>query len=324
MPISTVLAQATANTCREAGERLRRGELVAFPTETVYGLGGNATDSHAVAAIFEAKGRPSFNPLIVHVADPIAAEAYVEFTEHARDLAHAFWPGPLTLVLPKRASGGLSDLISAGLDTVAIRVPGHPVALDILKAAGCPIAAPSANLSGRISPTCAAHVVDGLNRRVHMIVDGGPCAVGLESTVLSLIDDRPIILRPGAVTAEQISACLGLPVEQAVNLSPSVDEETPLHSPGMLSSHYAPDALMRLNATDVRDGEVLLGFGEVQDAVLNLSPSGDLKEAAVNMFAMLRLLDSRGVGTIAVSPIPDQGLGCAINDRLRRAAAPRP
>jgi len=316
----TVMLHAGKQACQEAGQRLASGGLVAFPTETVYGLGGNALDSQAVAGIFDAKGRPSFNPLIVHVPDPIAAEEYAEFSDLARDLAHAFWPGPLTLVLPRKASGGISHLVSAGLDTVAIRVPAHPVALDILRAAKCPIAAPSANPSGRISPTSAAHVYEGLQGRIDMVVDGGPCAVGIESTVLDVTGDTLRILRPGGVTADQIARATGQPVDEDMVI---VDGQA-AHSPGTMLSHYAPNAAVRLNAVDVTDGELLLGFGDVENATLNLSPSGDLKEAAANVFAMLRLLDAKNSCGIAVSPIPEKGLGLAINDRLRRAAAPRP
>ncbi|MBN2752201.1 MAG: threonylcarbamoyl-AMP synthase [Rhodospirillaceae bacterium] len=311
---------ASAETCREAGIRLKRGELVAFPTETVYGLGGNACESQAVAAIFAAKGRPAFNPLIVHVADLAMAQTLTVFSDAARVLAARFWPGPLTLVLPRREATGLSDLVSAGLPSVAIRMPAHPVARAILLAAGCPVAAPSANPSGRISPTSAAHVADGLGNRVAMIVDGGPCAVGVESTVLDLSGDSPRVLRPGGVTADEIAAVLGCPVDYA----PAPVSGGALLSPGLMTSHYAPGLPVRLNAVEAAPGEALLGFGAVPGATLNLSPNGDTTEAAANLFAMLRALDTCAYRGIAVSPIPVAGLGIAINDRLMRAAAPRP
>ncbi len=310
------LVAADADAIRAAGDLLSRGELVAFPTETVYGLGGDASNGRAVAAIFAAKGRPSFNPLIVHVAKADAAHDFAVFDARARALAARFWPGPLTLVLPRRDGCGLSDLVSAGLPTVAVRMPAHPVARAIIAAAGCPVAAPSANPSGRISPTRAEHVRDGLGDRVAMIVDGGPCAVGVESTVLDLTGGTPRVLRPGGVTTEEISALLETPVD-AVAVA-----DGPLLSPGMLASHYAPALPVRLNAAAAQAGEVLLGFGGVAGAARNLSPSADLAEAAANLFAMLRELDIPPHRGIAVSPIPDHGLGVAINDRLRRAAAP--
>lgn len=315
----TQVVPADADGCRAAGDALRAGELVAFPTETVYGLGGNARDGEAVAGIFAAKGRPSFNPLIVHVIDLAAAERLAEFSDAARALAARFWPGPLTLVLPRRADAGVSELVSAGLTSIAIRVPGHPVARAVLVAAGVPVAAPSANPSGRVSPTTAAHVRSGLDGRIAMIVDGGPCRVGVESTVLDLSGDHPAILRPGGVTPEDVSSVLGLPV----GFAPPPAADGPLLSPGMMASHYAPSTPVRLEATEATPDEALLGFGEVDGATLNLSPRGDLGEAAANLFAMLRRLDEGGYRAIAVSPIPDHGLGLAINDRLRRAAAPR-
>jgi len=316
----TVVVQSSSDTCQQAGQRLACGDLVAFPTETVYGLGGNALNARSVAGIFEAKGRPSFNPLIVHVPDLTTAERYAVFSDVARNLAQAFWPGPLTMVLPRKVESGICDLVSAGLPTIAIRVPAHPIALDILKSASCPVAAPSANPSGRISPTCADHVFEGLNGRVQMIVDGGACAIGIESTVLDVTSDTLCILRPGGVTAAQIGACVG----RDVTHSGGAESGQPLHSPGMLSSHYAPNIPVRLNVDSAADGEALLGFGPVDGADLNLSPVGDLKEAATNLFAMLRSLDAQNFAGISVSPIPENGLGLAINDRLRRAAAPRP
>ncbi len=315
--MDTRVVAASADAVRAAGELLARGELVAFPTETVYGLGGDARNGRAVAAIFAAKGRPSFNPLIVHVAEPGAAEDFAVFDARARALVERFWPGPLTLVLPRRENGGLSDLVSAGLPTVAVRLPAHPVARAVIAASGCPVAAPSANPSGRVSPTRAEHVRDGLDGRVAMIVDGGACAVGVESTVLDLTGATSRVLRPGGVTAEEISALLGEPVP----LTEVADG--PLLSPGLLASHYAPDRPVRLNAAAAADGEALLGFGAAAGAARNLSPAGDLAEAAANLFAMLRELDVPPYRGIAVSPIPEHGLGVAINDRLRRAAAPR-
>lgn len=315
----TELLKADADACRRAGEALRQGRLVAFPTETVYGLGGDARNSRAVAAIFEAKRRPTFNPLIVHVARLEQAQALAAFDARALALAAAFWPGPLTLVLPRRPDSGLSDLIGTGFASVAIRMPSHPVARAVLAAADCPVAAPSANPSGRISPTRAEHVMAGLDGRVDLVLDGGACAVGVESTVLDLASGAPRVLRPGGVTAEEIAAVIGEPVE----IRQQSAGEGPLVGPGQLTSHYAPNAAVRLNAQAAAGGEALLGFGDAPDATLNLSPAGDLKEAAANLFAMLRALDDGAYRAIAVSPIPETGLGIAINDRLRRAAAPR-
>lgn len=304
----------------EAAALLRAGALVAFPTETVYGLGGDATNDRAVAEIFAAKGRPSFNPLISHVPDQAAAEAEAAFNPTARALAARFWPGPLTLVLPRRAESRISLLACAGLPTVALRVPRHPVAQRLLRRVGRPVAAPSANPSGAVSPTTAAHVREGLNGRVALILDAGPCPVGVESSVLGFdAADRPRLLRPGGVTVEEIEAAVG-------PLAASGELERP-ESPGQLASHYAPRAALRLDATAVEADEALLAFGPDAPtgarAVLNLSPTGDLTEAAANLFAYLRALDATGAPRIAVSPIPKAGLGRAINDRLRRAAAPR-
>ena len=294
---------------------LRAGELVAFPTETVYGLGADATNDTAVARVFAVKARPRFNPLIVHVPDGAAAERLVRLDGRARSLAERFWPGPLTLVLPRRDDAALSLLVSAGLDTVAVRVPDHPGAQALLAATGRPIAAPSANVSGRISPTTAAHVAADLDSRVSLILDGGACRVGLESTVVDLSGRGMALLRPGGVAVEDLEAVVG-PIAAAAT--------GPVRSPGMLRRHYAPRRPLRLNATDVRSGEMLLGFGPVAvAAALNLSPRADLLEAAANLFAMLRALDETlGYTGIVVAPIPDHGLGLAINDRLRRAAAP--
>lgn len=293
---------------------LRRGGLLAFPTETVYGLGADARNGRAVAAIYAAKGRPVFNPLIVHLADVAAARALCVFNPLAEDLAAAFWPGALTLVLPLRPGSGISELVTAGLPTLAVRVPDHPLAHALLQAFGGPVAAPSANPSGRISPTTAAHVLAGLGGRIDAVLDGGDCAVGLESTIIGF-DPGPVLLRAGGVPAEVIEDALGYPLGR-----PS-DPAMP-NAPGQLASHYAPTGQMRLNVTAPAPGEVLLGFGPVQ-AVLNLSPNGDLTEAAANLFGHLHRLDAMGAAHIAVSPIPDHGLGAAINDRLRRAAAPR-
>lgn len=304
-------------TIAQAAALLRGGKLVAFPTETVYGLGGAATDDTAVARIFEAKGRPSFNPLIVHVPDLEAAERCAVFDARARTLAAAFWPGPLTLVLPRRPEAGLSHLVSAGLPTVALRVPGHPVAQALLRAAGVPVAAPSANRSGGISPTRAEHVRASLGAQVDMVVDGGPCTVGVESTVVDLTGPRVVLLRPGSVTPADLAAVLG---EDVVT---GADDPAAPKSPGQLLSHYAPERPVRLEASEARPGEALLGFGPAPEATLNLSERGDLVEAAANLFASLHALDDPRFTGIAVMPVPDRDLGLAINDRLRRAAAPR-
>ena len=293
---------------------LREGGLVAFGTETVYGLGADARNDTAVAGIYAAKGRPSFNPLIVHLPNLAAAEKYCHFNDAARALAGAFWPGALTLVLPLRADAGISKLVTAGLDTLAVRVPDHAVAQGFLNEFGGPVAAPSANPSGRISPTTADHVIAGLTGKIDAVIDGGACGVGVESTIVSCVG-APAILRAGGVPTETISACLGRPVAQPD------DPDTP-QSPGQLASHYAPKGHVRLNATQIDPEEVLLGFGDV-DAALNLSLAGDLNEAAAHLFDYLHKLDAMGVNRIAVSPIPDYGLGRAINDRLNRAAAPR-
>ena len=295
-----------------AAATLRAGGLVAFPTETVYGLGADARNDRAVARIFEAKGRPRFNPLIVHVADIAAARALVTWSAAAEALAARFWPGPLTLVLPLEADTGLSPLVTAGLPSLALRVPAHPVARALLAAFDGPVAAPSANPSGRISPTTPDHVEAGLGGRIEAIVDGGACGVGLESTIVGLTG-APSLLRPGGLAAEEIEAVLGAPLAA---------HSGGISAPGQLASHYAPGASLRLNAAERRPGEKFLGFGPLRDADLNLSPSGDLVEAAANLFAMLHLIDD-GQTPIAVAPVPETGLGRAINDRLRRAAAPR-
>lgn len=312
----TAIHPYDAASLAEAALQLQRGGLVAFPTETVYGLGADATNGTAVAAIFAAKDRPRINPLIVHVQDKAEAEKHVVFSPAAHRLAEAFWPGPLTLVLPRQTSTPLSLLVGAGLETVAVRVPSHPVARALIAAAGVPLAAPSANPSGSVSPTTAQHVAEGLGGRVAMILDGGPSAIGVESTVIGFDESgAAIMLRPGGVPRNAIETLLGPLVEP--------DKHGPISSPGQLASHYAPRAQLRLNATYLREGEALLGFGLVTNATLNLSTAGNLSEAAANLFAMLRALDLESE-RIAVSPIPAHGLGEAINDRLQRAAAPRP
>jgi L-threonylcarbamoyladenylate synthase len=313
------VTKATPEAIAEAAAALRRGELVAFPTETVYGLGADATNARAVAAIFEAKGRPRFNPVIAHVADVAAVGRLGKLTAHGRRLADAFWPGPLTLVLEKQSDCPVADLATAGLATVGVRVPAHPIARWLLLEAGVPVAAPSANRSGRVSPTTAAHVAADLADRVAMILDGGPTAVGLESTVIDVTGKWPVILRLGGVSRGDIAKAIGSPVVELA----TGDADKPA-SPGMLARHYAPATRLRLDARDVRDGEALLAFGPRIPAhagpVINLSASGDLTEAAANLFAALRTLDAAGATAIAAMPIPEEGLGEAINDRLRRAA----
>jgi len=318
MPISAATPEAIA----QAAEHLRAGRLVAFPTETVYGLGADATNGQAVARIYDAKGRPRFNPLIAHVASAAHAHEHAQLGPLADRLAATFWPGPLTLVLPRAPSSRISDLVTAGLDTVAIRVPAHPVARALLEACGVPVAAPSANRSGHVSPTRAEHVLADLGEAPALILDAGPCAHGLESTILDVSGDAPALLRVGAIPAETVEALLG------VRLPRAVDAGSAPVAPGQLASHYAPRAMLRLEAGDVRPGEALLAFGASLPAhagpAINLSPAGDLVEAAASLFAALRTLDASGAAGIAVMPIPEIGLGEAINDRLRRAAAPRP
>ncbi|TNC51519.1 threonylcarbamoyl-AMP synthase [Rubellimicrobium rubrum] len=300
---------------RAAAALLADGGLVAFPTETVYGLGADAGNGRAVAGIYAAKGRPSFNPLIVHVPDVEAAERLAEVSGMARDLMAAFWPGPLTLVLPVREGAGLSPLVMAGLPTVALRAPAHPVARDLLRAVGRPLAAPSANPSGRVSPTTVGHVLAGLSGRIDAVLDGGPCPVGVESTILAL-DPVPRLLRAGGLPVEALEEALAQPI--VVDTDPAR-----VAAPGQLASHYAPQGRVRLRVTAADPGEILLGFGPVSGD-LTLSASGDLAEAAANLFGCLHRLDAMGAERIAVAPIPERGLGRAINDRLRRAAAPRP
>jgi L-threonylcarbamoyladenylate synthase len=310
-----------------AARALADGGLVAFPTETVYGLGADATNPAAIALLYQAKGRPAFNPLIAHVGDLNAARKIGCFDAAALQLAEAFWPGPLTLVLPKSAGCAVADLATAGLDTVAIRIPAHPVARDILRAFGRPVVAPSANLSGHVSPTIAAHVLSDLDGRIDLIVDGGAVAVGVESTIVGIFD-QPILLRPGGLPRADIECVLGRALQQPPADTES-DSAQPL-APGMLAAHYAPRTKVRLNATRLEPGEALLAFGtdavsgiDAAAAVMNLSARGDLDEAAANLFGHLRALDARAARTIAVMPIPDDGLGEAINDRLRRAAVGR-
>jgi L-threonylcarbamoyladenylate synthase len=308
---------ATQQAIKLAADALARGDIVAFPTETVYGLGANALDGRAVAKVFAAKERPRFNPLIVHVPSLAEAEKYAVVTSTARMLAQVFWPGPLSLVLNKRPSGGIADLVSAGLDTIALRVPAHPVAQALLEAVKLPIAAPSANRSGRISPTTAAHVEAELDDRPAMILDGGPCPVGIESTVIAVLDGRPALLRPGAVTREAIEHVIGVPLAAATANHRGA-------SPGQLETHYAPAAALRLDATSVGADEALLAFGGDEPSgartAINLSRGGNLEEAAARLFGALRELDRSGATSIAVMPIPAHGLGEAINDRLQRAA----
>lgn len=314
-----------------AAALLRAGALVAFPTETVYGLGADARDGRAVAAVDAAKGRPHFNPLICHYPDAEAAYAEVVAGDRARRLAARFWPGPLTLVLSRRPDCRVSLLAGAGLDTLAVRVPAHPLALDLLQRAGTPVAAPSANRSGEVSPTTAAHVLDGLSGRVAAVLDGGPCPVGVESTVLDLTDagGGAALLRPGGATLEAIEAEIG-PVGRALSPAAAAATRT-LRSPGLLVSHYAPRLPVRLGATEVGPEEALLAFGPSPPrgaaVAWNLSEAGDLPEAAARLFAGLRWLDAegarRGCVRIAAMPVPEAGLGLAVNDRLRRAAAPR-
>jgi L-threonylcarbamoyladenylate synthase len=326
-PLATRVLRADDAAIAEAVRCLASGGLVAFPTETVYGLGADATDGHAVARLYEAKGRPAFNPLISHVVNIAAAKALARFNAEARRLAEAFWPGPLTLVLPKAEGCPVAELATAGLDSIAVRVPQHAVAQTILQNFGRPVVAPSANRSGHVSPTTAAHVLTDLRGRIDLIVDGGATAVGLESTIVACLAE-PALLRPGGIPREAIENALGRPLADPRSSIKSADD-APL-GPGMLGSHYAPRTKLRLNAASVAAGEALLAFGPASAAgaeravrALNLSPDGELIEAAANLFAHLRALDSAGASAIAVMPVPREGLGEAINDRLKRAAAPR-
>jgi L-threonylcarbamoyladenylate synthase len=325
---ATELIEAGAQALKRATQVLAAGGLVAFPTETVYGLGADAGNGEAVARLYDAKGRPSFNPLIAHVADIAAARSLARFDHTAERLAAAFWPGPLTLVLPRLADCPVAELATAGLDTVAVRVPSHPVARDILSSFGRPVVAPSANRSGHVSPTTAQHVLADLHGRIELIVDGGPTPMGLESTIVACFD-RPMLLRPGALPRTEIERIVAL-ADAPPGVEASVDAGVVPIAPGQLASHYAPRARLRLAARSVQRGEALLAFGPatIEGAaqavrVLNLSPRGDLIEAAANLFSHLRALDQSGATMIAVMPMPHEGLGEAINDRLERAAAPR-
>ena len=318
--VATRIMQADREAIATAARVLGNGGLVAFPTETVYGLGADATNGEAVARLYAAKGRPRFNPLIAHVANAEAARQIGRFDADAELLAGAFWPGPLTLVLPKAPDCPVAELATAGLDSIAVRVPDHAVARDILGAFGKPVVAPSANQSGHISPTTAQHALADLAGRIDLIADGGATSVGVESTIVACLG-QPTLLRPGGVPREAVERVLG----HALLVAEPASDEAPL-APGLLASHYAPKSPLRLNAVDVRPDEALLAFGpNALDGAytLNLSPSGDLIEAAANLFAYLRVLDASGARGIAVMPIPNEGLGEAINDRLARAAAPR-
>ena len=325
--LKTLILPAGEAAVTRAARCLAEGGLVAFPTETVYGLGADAANAGAIARLYEAKGRPSFNPLIAHVVDIAAAMRIARFDATATKLAEAFWPGPLTLVLPKTTDCAVADLATAGLDTIAVRVPAHPVARAILRAFGGPVVAPSANISGHVSPTTAAHVQTDLTGRIDLIVDGGAVTVGVESTIVGCFE-APMLLWPGGLPRGEIERVLGRPL---VRPPEDADNEAgqPL-APGMLASHYAPRTKVRLNAESVETNEALLAFGpdsvrgaEAATAVMNLSPGGDLAEAAANLFRYLRILDTKGARAIAVMPVPHHGLGEAINDRLRRAAIGR-
>jgi len=321
--MATRLLRADDAAIGEAVRCLTSGGLAAFPTETVYGLGADATDGRAVARLYAAKGRPAFNPLIAHVADAEAARALARFDADAARLAGTFWPGALTLVLPKAAGCAVAELATAGLDTIAVRIPNHGVAQKLLARFGKPIVAPSANRSGHVSPTLAAHVLADLGGRIDLIIDGGPTRVGVESTIVACLGE-PVLLRPGGVPREAIERALGKPLAEPA----AGTHDAPL-APGMLASHYAPRTPLRLDAQNVEAGEVLLAFGplpakgaENAAGVLNLSARGDLLEAAANLFSHLRALDGAGAKCIAVMPVPRDNLGEAINDRLQRAAAP--
>ena len=325
--LNTQILPAGGAAVAAAARALAEGGLVAFPTETVYGLGADATNPAAIARLYQAKGRPAFNPLIAHVGDIAAARRIARFGAAATALAEAFWPGPLTLVLSKTHDCPVADLATAGLDTVAIRIPAHRIARDILRVFGGPVVAPSANISGHVSPTTAAHVQSDLAGRIDLIVDGGAVEVGVESTILGCFDE-PMLLRPGGLPRAEIERVLGRALVQPPADADS-DNGQPL-APGMLASHYAPRAHVRLNAVALEPGEALLAFGlgaisgiDAASAVLNLSERSDLDEAAANLFGHLRALDGKGVRTIAVMSIPNEGLGEAINDRLRRAAVRR-
>lgn len=325
----TLILEATAENIQKAAVHLQEGRLVAMPTETVYGLAADATSDHAVAGIFAAKGRPTFNPVIVHFRNREEAEKAVVFNDQAQILASVFWPGPLTLILPRRAEANVSLLCSAGLPTLAVRCPAHPAAQQLIKALGRPIAAPSANKSGTLSPTTPQHVLQSLGENVGLILAGGKAEVGLESTVVDMTGDIPVLLRPGAITLEDLQQHIG-----AVEVELEAKDHSP-KSPGQLLKHYAPKTPLRLKAVDIKPGEALLAFGSIRfmgvqgggfakdlpmGRLLNLSEQGDLNEAAANLFSMLHQLDAAGCTAIAVMDVPEAGLGMAINDRLRRAA----
>lgn len=309
--------QEPLNNVRAAAAALARGDLVGLPTETVYGLGADATHAEAVAKIFAAKGRPHFNPLISHVVSLEAAEALGVFSPLARRLAESFWPGPLSLVVPRQPDCPVCDLACAGLATIALRVPAHPLMQQVLRAFGRPVAAPSANVSGRPSPTTAGHVLEEFGDRIALVLDGGPCAVGLESAVVAVIGDQATLLRLGGLSRAELEAVAG-PL-----LAPDASAKAAPASPGMVLRHYAPRASVRLNGSSAQAGEVMIGFGPGFDgADFNLSPSGDLVEAAANLFALLRAADALNPSAIVIATIPETGLGEAIADRLRRAAEP--
>ena len=325
----TSILKADPAAVAAAARCLAAGGLLAFPTETVYGLGADACNGEAIARLYEAKGRPAFNPLICHVQDQAAAARLGVLNAAATRLAHALWPGPLTLVVPKRADCPVAELATAGLPTIALRVPDHPVARAILAEFGRPVVAPSANRSGHVSPTTAAHVRADLGGRIDLIIDGGPTPVGVESTIVACLD-QPLLLRPGGVPRAEIERALGHPLAEAADAALLVEDGTAPMAPGQLASHYAPRAALRLDASSVSPGEALLAFGAVLPPgaagaarVLNLSARGDLIEAAANLFSHLRALDAVDVRMIAVMPVPQHGLGEAINDRLQRAQAPR-
>jgi L-threonylcarbamoyladenylate synthase len=325
---ATRVMRADAQAILAAARCLAAGGLVAFPTETVYGLGADAGNGEAVARLYAAKGRPVFNPLIAHVHETAAGERLGEFSAEARRLAQAFWPGPLTLVMPKRPACPVAELATAGLDSIALRVPDHATARAIVEAFGKPVVAPSANRSGHVSPTTAQHVLADLRGRIDLVIDGGPTPIGIESTIVACLDG-PVLLRPGGVPREEIARALGCNLPDAPRSEPTSERAAAI-APGQFASHYAPRTPLRLNATAVNAGEALLAFGDelpsgAEDAakILNLSPRRDLIEAAANLFSHLRALDAAEARAIAVMPLPPAGLGEAINDRLRRAAAPR-
>lgn len=311
--VSTELRRCDERGIAYAAELIRAGQAVAVPTETVYGLAADARNSDAVARIYAAKGRPSFNPLIVHVADVVMATSLAELDDLAMRLAAAFWPGPLTLVLPVRAQAGLSPLVMAGLPTVAIRCAAHPAMRALIEASGAPLAAPSANRSGAISPTSAEHVLRSLGGRIPLVLDGGPTTRGIESTIVAPAGDHIRLLRPGPITGEMLERASGLPVITAEGTST-------IEAPGQIESHYAPSKPVRLNAVSKGEGEYLIGFGTVKGDI-SLSEAADLDEAAAALFAALHIADASSASSIAIAPVPHEGLGAAINDRLRRAAA---